>query len=306
MSWYLVGIFLASSLQLATPLLLAAIGEVVSERAGVLNISLEGLMLIGAFASTFGAWQTGNPMLGLLFAIVAVLPVAALQAALSVTLGANQIVTGLGMNILALGGTTLAYREIFGTSWREIVPGFDVWTPPLLGHAPVIGTILSQPWLFYFALAVSLATAVVLQCTGFGLALRATGDAPEALDKAGRSIALVRYAGVLFAGVMAALAGAYIAIGEVHTFAEGMTNGRGYLAIVAVIFGNWSIRGTTVACLVFGAATALQFQLPAIGVPVPVAVLFMLPYVLALLAVGGLVGRQTPPRALTLPFRRVR
>ncbi len=306
MSWDLVAVFLASSLRLATPLLLAAIGEVVSERGGVLNISLEGLMLIGAFASAFGAWWTGSPMLGLLFATIAVLPFALLQAALSVTLGANQIVTGLGINILALGGTTLAYREIFGTSWRQIVPGFGVCAPPWLDRIPVVGSLLTQPWLFYLALALAVAAAAILHRTGFGLAIRATGDAPEALDKAGRSIALVRYCVIIFAGVMAALAGAYIAIADVHTFAEGMTNGRGYLAIVAVIFGNWRVRGAAVACLVFGAATALQFQLPALGAPVPVALLVMLPYLLALLAVSGLVGRQTPPRALTLPFRRAR
>src|SRR5271168_921329 len=131
MTWELFAVFVGSSIRLATPLLLAGIGELVSERAGVLNMSLEGMMLTGAFAAAVGAWATGNPLIGL--GVVAVLPVAALQAFLSVTLRANQIVTGIGINILMLGATTLAYREIFGARSREQIPGLSKWSPPLLG-----------------------------------------------------------------------------------------------------------------------------------------------------------------------------
>jgi Branched-chain amino acid transport system / permease component len=150
MTWELFAVFIGSSIRLATPLLLAGIGELVSERAGVLNMSLEGMMLTGAFAGAVGAWATGNPLIGLVIAVVAVAPVAAAQAFLSVTLRANQIVTGIGINILMLGATTLAYREIFGSRSREQIPGLAKWKPPLLGDIPVFGeAVFQQVWLFY-------------------------------------------------------------------------------------------------------------------------------------------------------------
>src|SRR5579862_6134239 len=154
MSWELFAVFVGSSIRLAIPLLLAGIGELVSERAGVLNMSIEGMMLTAAFGAAVGAWATGNPLIGLCIGIVAVMPVAALQAVLSNTLRANQIVTGIGINILVLGATTLAYREIFGARSSQLVEGFATWTPPGLGQIPVIGKpIFEQVWIFYLAVA---------------------------------------------------------------------------------------------------------------------------------------------------------
>jgi simple sugar transport system permease protein len=147
-------------------------------------------------------------------------------------------------------------------------------------------------------------TALVLHYTSIGLAIHAAGAEPKAVDKSGLSVTRIRYGCVLFAGFMASLAGAFLSIGDIHTFTEGMTRGAGYLAIASVIFGKWRVGGTVLACLLFGAATALQFQLPALGVDVPNALLIMLPYLLALLAVGGLVGRQMAPATLGEPFRR--
>src|SRR6201996_9752499 len=155
MSWELFAVFIASSIRLATPLLLAGIGEMVSERAGVLNMSIEGMMLTSAFAAAVGAWATGNPLIGLMIGIIAVMPVALLQAVLSNTLRANQIVSGIGINILVLGATTLAYREIFGARSREQIPGLAKWTPPLLGDIPVLGeAVFQQVWLFYLGVAI--------------------------------------------------------------------------------------------------------------------------------------------------------
>lgn len=306
MKWQLFAVFLGSSLRLAVPLILGATGEVVSEMAGVLNMSLEGMMLTGAFAGALGSWATGDPLLGLLAGIVAVLPVALLQAFLSNTLRANQVVTGLGINILALGGTTLAYREIFGGRSRDLIPGFAEWKPPLLGDIPVFGTaVFQQVWMLYLAFALVLVTVLVIRYTAIGLAVRAAGADPRSVDRAGLSVVAIRYGAVLFAGFMSALAGTYLSIGDIHTFTEGMTNGAGYLAIAAVIFGNWRIGRAVGACLLFGAATALQFQLPDMGVNLPTALLIMMPYLLALIAVAGLVGRQTAPAALTVPYRRV-
>jgi simple sugar transport system permease protein len=158
--------------------------------------------------------------------------------------------------------------------------------------------------MFYLAIPLVIATALVLRYTALGLAIRAAGADPQAVDQAGISVAAIRFAVVLFAGLMAALAGSYLSIGEIHTFTEGMTNGIGYLAIAAVIFGNWRLWRTVGACLLFGIATALQFHLPEMGIQLPVALLVMMPYLLAFLAVAGLVGRQTPPLALTVPYAR--
>jgi simple sugar transport system permease protein len=263
------------------------------------------MMLTGAFAGAVGAWATGSPAIGLVCGVLAVLPVALLQAWLTIGLRANQIVSGIGINILALGATTLAYREIFGSRSRAAIPGFDAWSPPLLGQIPVFGDALfRQVWLVYLALAIVLIVAWAMRHTALGLAIHASGSEPKAVDKSGLSVTAVRCGAVLFTGVMAGLAGCFLSIGDIHTFTEGMTNGAGYLAIVAVIFGNWRVGRMVVACLLFGAATALQFQLPALGIQVPNALLIMMPYLLALLAVGGLVGRQTAPARLTQPYVR--
>lgn len=305
MSIEMAAVFVGSSIRLATPLLLAATGELVSERAGVLNMSVEGMMLTGAFAGAMGSWATGSPTMGLLIGVLAVLPVALLQAVLSITLRANQIVTGIGINILVLGATTLAYREIFGGRSRATIPGLDKWAPPGLGQLPVFGEqVFEQAWLLYLGLVAVAAIAWFMRYTAWGLAVHAVGAAPRAVDKSGLSVTAVRYGAVMLTGVMSALAGCFLSIGDIHTFTEGMTNGAGYLAIAAVIFGNWRIGRTLGACLLFGAATAMQFQLPALGINIPNALLIMLPYLLALLAVGGLVGRQTAPAFLTQAYVR--
>ncbi|HEV7574844.1 MAG TPA: ABC transporter permease [Caldimonas sp.] len=301
----MMGVFIGSSVRLGLPLLIAATGELVSERAGVLNMSVEGMMLTGAFAGAMGSLATGSPLLGLAIGIVAVVPVALLQAFLSITLRANQIVTGIGINVLVLGATTTAYRAILGHASRTQIPGLGKWAPPWLGDIAVFGeAVFRQTWLLYAALVVIGIVAWVMRYTAIGLAVHSAGSEPRAVDKSGISVTRVRYGAVLFTGVMSALAGCYLSIGDIHTFTEGMTNGAGYLALAAVIFGNWKIGRTVLACLFFGAATALQFQLPAMGVDVPNALLIMLPYLLALVAVGGLVGRQTAPSYLTQPYLR--
>lgn len=301
----MLAVFVGSSLRLAMPLILAATGELVSERAGVLNMSVEGMMLAAAFGGAIGAWATGSPLAGLAIGVLAAMPVALLQAWLSVTLRANQIVTGIGINILVLGATTVAYREILGRHSRTEIPGLSRWAPPWLGDLPVVGdAIFRQTWLLYAGLVVVVMVGWALRSTAVGLAVRAAGAEPRAVDKSGWSVTAIRYGAVMTTGVMAALAGCFLSIGDIHTFTEGMTSGAGYLALAAVIFGNWRIGRTLCACLLFGAATALQFQLPAMGVQVPTALLIMMPYLLALIAVGGLMGRQTAPAHLTRAYVR--
>ena len=303
MSPELAAVFVGSSVRLAAPLLLAATGELVSERAGVLNMSVEGMMLTGAFAGAVGSFATGSPLAGLAFGVLCVLPVAWRQAFLSITLRANQIVTGIGINILVLGATTLGYRAIFGSRSRAEIPGLAKWAPPGLADMPYLGEhVFQQSWLLYLAVLLIVGVAWVMRSTALGLAVHAAGTAPQAASNSGLPVTRIRYGAVLFTGFMSALAGCFLSIGDIHTFTEGMTSGAGYLAIAAVIFGNWKLGRTLLACGLFGAATALQFQLPGMGVQVPSALLIMLPYVLALLAVGGLVGRQVAPAALTHPY----
>lgn len=299
----LAAVFIGSSLRLAAPLLLAATGELVSEKAGVLNMSVEGMMLTGAFAGAVGSWATGSPAIGLALGVLCVLPIAWLQAFLSITLRANQIVTGIGINVLVLGATTLGYRALFGSRSRTEIPGLDKWAPPGLADLPYLGEhVFHQTWLLYAALVLVIGVWWMLRSTALGLALHAAGTAPHAAANSGLPVNRIRYGAVLFTGFMSALAGCFLSIGDIHTFTEGMTSGAGYLAIAAVIFGNWKLGRTLFACGLFGAATALQFQLPGMGVEVPSALLIMLPYVLALLAVGGLVGRQVAPAALTQAY----
>lgn len=296
-------VFVGSSIRLAAPLLLAASGELVSERAGVLNMSVEGMMLAGAFAGAAGAYVSGSPLVGLALGVLCVLPIAWLQAFLSITLRANQIVTGIGINILVLGATTLGYRALFGSRSRAEIPGLAAWAPPGLAQIPVFGEqVFRQTWLLYAGLVLVVAIAWVMRATSVGLAVHAAGTAPQAASHSGLRVTRIRYGAVLFTGFMSALAGCFLSIGDIHTFTEGMTSGAGYLAIAAVIFGNWKLGRTLFACGLFGAATALQFQLPGMGLHVPNALLIMLPYLLALLAVGGLVGRQVAPAALTQPY----
>jgi len=300
-----IAILLASSLRLGMPLMLAAMGELVSERAGVLNLSLEAFMLTGAFFAALGSWLTGEPWAGVAVAVLAALPLALLQAWLSVDLRANQLVVGIGFNILALGATTLLYRLIFGALSNEAIPGMSAIDAGALADMPLVGRLLfAQTPLAYLGLALIAVLAFMLARTSLGLAIRAAGENPRAADVAGVNVRAVRYLGVLIAGGMAALGGAFLSVADVHTFTEGMTRGAGYLALAAVIFGAWRPLRTVGACLLFGAAAAMQFQLPLLGINVPTAALLMLPYVLALVAVAGLVGRQEAPLALTLPYRR--
>ena len=300
-----IALFIAAAIRLAIPLALAASGELVSERAGVLNLSLEGMMLLGAFFSILGVHFTGSPTLGIMFGVMTVIPFALFQAFLSVTLRADQLVVGIGFNLVAIGITTLASREIFGALNRESLPGFEKLHIPWLSDLPFFGpAFFNHTVLVYLAIVLVAGIWFVINRTALGLTIRAMGENPQAADQVGLPVYKVRYGAVLFTGAMAGLSGGLLSVGDIHTFTENMTNGIGYLALAAVIFGNWRVWKTLAACLLFGAAAALQFQLPGWGIDVPTAWLLMLPYILALIAVAGLVGKVQQPAALTLPYYR--
>lgn len=257
---------LGSAIGLAVPILLTAVGELISERAGVLNVGLEGMILVGAFAAFWGTWQSGSLVAGVLIGVAAAVLLGVVMAILAVPLAADQIVSGVGINILAFGATTFAFNEIFGG--REQVDVDRIGSLPVPGLEQLGGVgeaLFNQDPITYVAFLSVPAAWYLLYRTKWGLAVRGAGEFPAAVDAAGVSVARVRWFAVLTAAACAGLAGAYLSIVEVGIFRQEMSAGRGFLALAAVIFGRWHPSGVLGACLLFGAADALQLRLQAEG-----------------------------------------
>ncbi len=292
-------LFAAAALRISVPYALAAMGASLSERGGVICIALEGLMLNGAFAYVAAAHATGNPWIGLLAAAGAGLVTASLHALVTVHFKADQITSGLGINLFAAGLTRFLLQRMFDSSSNSprVVGLPDVPLGPLL-EIPGIGPLLGSP-LVLITLALVPLTAWLMFRTPFGLRLRATGEHPEAVAALGLSVARLRWAGVLGCGVLAALGGAWLA-SEQHSFTDGMTGGRGYIALAAMIVGKWHPIGAAAACLLFGLAEAAQISLQGSGFPSEI--LQALPYAITMLALAGFIGRAVAPRALGRPF----
>jgi ABC-type uncharacterized transport system permease subunit len=295
----------AAMFRFATPLAFAAMGGIFSERSGVVNIGLEGMMLAGAFFGILGADKLGSWALGLLCAAVAGALFALVHAFFAIHLRADQIIGGTAVNFLALGITGYLFVDIYGGGG----------TPPNISEIPNVHLAFLEDWYFvgpvlgqlnlmiWLAFVTIVATWVVLFKTPVGLRIRAVGEHPRAAEAVGISVYATRYAAVTFSGVLAALGGAYLSIGFVNSFNQNMTVGRGFIALAAVIFGNWRPWGAAAAVLLFGFSTALALRLPAYSESA--AVLFQaLPYVLTLIAVAGLIGRSTPPRAIGLSYEK--
>ncbi|MGW0020056.1 ABC transporter permease [Rhodococcus sp. NPDC003382] len=295
---------LTGGVAFAIPLLLAATGESISERAGVLNLSMEGMMLTGAFAGVLASVSTGSAVLGAVAGVVAGLIFGFAQALLSVRLRADQIVVGVAANALALGLTTFGARVLPDAGKGQNVPAFADVRIPVLSDLPIIGpAVFGQTLLGYFCLAVIAALAVIFsRRTMPGIRIDAVGEDATSAGWTGLAVNRIRVAGVLIASAAGGLAGAHLALSEVRSFSENMTAGMGYLAVVAVIAGRWKVSGILWAALFFGVARAMQFALPAIGVNIPYAVLVMLPYLIAIVAVSGFVGGRKAPSCLTVPY----
>jgi ABC-type uncharacterized transport system permease subunit len=289
-----VTVILDSASRLAGPLVFVALGELIAERAGALNISVEGMMLASAFGAAVGADVTNSPLGGIGLGIAVGVAVAAVQANLSHRLTVNQFVVGLAINILVLGltGYLLQTYEFFPQDFDKIrIPG--------LAAIPIIGKGLFRQSLPFFLLYVLIpALAWLLWRTRWGLEVRACGENPEAADVTGVPVNRRRRQAIYLCGLMAGLGGGYLSIGIVGSFSPNMTAGRGYLAIAAVIFGAWSMRGAIVGCILFGAADALRLSLPALGYKLNSQLLIAAPYLLALVAVIFFVRRNRQPAAL--------
>lgn len=292
--------FLEALVRTATPLLLAAVGETIAERAGVINLGLEGCMIAGAYAAFLAS---GGPMLaGYGSAAIAGASVAGLLVLLSVVLRRDQIIVGTALTMLALGVTGTLFRARGDAS--ALAAGTDpVVAIPLLADIPIVGTALfAQPAVTYVAFLGVPAAWWWLRRTQAGVALRAVGEAPEAARTAGIRVALVQSAAVLFAGALGGIAGGALVLAQAGSFAENMTAGRGFLAIAIVALGRWRVPGAAVASFVFGGAMALQYVVQALDWRVRYELVLMIPYVLTLVALGAF-GRGSAPAALARPAR---
>lgn len=297
---------IGTTIRLAVPLTFAAIGGVFSERSGVLNIGLEGMMLGGALGAAIAAFWSGSAWIGLLGGMAAGGVLGLLLAVLSVSFGADQTVAGIAVNLLAIGTTTFISRQAFPEgSQTARVTGFSSFPLPGLANLPGIGEALfRQDVLTYLLLLLIPLSWYVLFRTPWGLSVRAVGENPRASDVAGVSVARIRYVCVLLSGALAGMGGAYLVLSQVYVFTEEMSAGRGFIALAAVILGRWHPIGILLACLFFGLCDALQLRLQFSYPQIPYQIFVTLPYLASLIALVGLVGRVRAPAASGKPYYR--
>jgi simple sugar transport system permease protein len=295
----------AAMLRYATPLLFAALGGVMSERSGVINIGLEGMMLMGAFFGILGADITGSWLLGLIIGMASGVLLALVHAVFAVTLRADQIVSGFSMNLLALGITGFFYIDHYGTQGTpDNVPRAPDVKLPGIKDIPFVGDVIGQMnILIWLGLLTVLLLWVLLFRTPAGLRIRSVGENPLAAETAGLSPVRIRYRAVAASGALAAAGGAYLSIGFVGSFTENMTAGRGFIGLAVMICGRWLPQGALVFALLFGFFTALAQRLPVFS-PSAATLFQALPYVVTLIAVAGVVGRSIPPAADGRPLDR--
>jgi simple sugar transport system permease protein len=291
--------FLEATVRTATPLAFAALGETVSQRAGVINIGLEGVILSGAFGALLGA-STGSVGAGFAAAVLAGVVMAAIFAVFAVSLRADQIITGTAVNLLALGATGALYRALYGAGGAALsIPTTGPVVIPGLAGVPLIGRpLFAQPIPTYLVYALVPVVWWWLYRTHGGLALRAVGEQPEAATVAGIMPRRIQWLAVIFGGALGGMSGGVLVLAQAGTFAEGMSAGRGFVAIAIVVLGRWHPLGAVFAALLFGGASALQFLFQAMGWDVSYHLFLALPYVLTLVALAGGAGRVAAPAAL--------
>lgn len=289
-----------NALTFAVFLAFGATGEWVAERSGTLNISIEAMFLGGAFAAAMGMDRTGNELAAVAFAVVASVAVAAVQANMSHRLVANQFVVGLTLNILVLGLTSFLASELDPTTSRV-----DSQRIPLLADIPLVGEALfDRTWMFYLIYLVVPVCWWIVFRTRWGLELRATGENPQSADVSGIDVNKRRRQGIYVAGITSGMGGAYLVLGAVGQFEDSIVGGRGFIALIAVIFGGWTLRGTLAGCLLFGAVLSFRLSLPALGYELNGDLLSALPFVVTIVAMSVFASRVRPPAALAQPFIR--
>ena len=298
----LVGI-LASGIRLATPYLYAAIGETFGQRSGVLNLGVEGQMLLGAIAAFYVAFTTGNLWAGMLAAVIIGAVMGLAMAFVTINLQAEQGISGIGFYLFGLGMSDLLFQKLLGTV--ETVSGFSPVNIPVLSGIPVLGEIFfRQNILVYGAFALVPIAWFVLNKTTLGLKIRAVGENPEAADSLGVSVSRVRYFTIILGGILSGVAGASLSIALLNVFQQNMTSGLGFIAVALVYFGGWRPWGVLLGALLFSIVNSLQLWVQVLGIPIPSDFAVMMPYVLTILALVVTVQRVRSPSALTKPFER--
>lgn len=297
---------LRTSLRLAIPIAFAAMGGVISERSGIYNIGLEGMMLSGAFGGALGGFLTGSAIGGVLFGIGLGMLGAAVLGILAIRLGINQIVCGIAINLVAIGLTAFLARLVFGlNATTQSLPGFTAIPIPLLSDIPILGPVFfNQDPLIYLLYLLAPALYWLLYRSTFGLDIRATGENPAAADSAGVPVFQIRMLAVLMSGALAGLGGAYIVVSQVFVFTEHMSAGKGFIALAAIILGRWDPIGALLASWFFGFCEAVQLRLQFANPNVPYQVFTALPYIASILALIGVYGRFKPPASVGIPYRR--
>jgi ABC-type uncharacterized transport system permease subunit len=298
----LVGI-LASGIRLATPYLYAAIGETFSQRSGVLNLGVDGQMLLGAFAAFYVVIKTGNLWLGILAAMIVGALMGLAMAFVTVNLHAEQGISGIGFYLFGLGLSDLLFQKLLGTV--ETVKGFPKLNFPFLSDIPVVGEIFfRQNILVYIAFALVPVAWFILNKTTLGLKIRAVGENPEAADSLGVSISRIRYFTIILGGTLSGVAGASMSIALLNVFQQNMTSGLGFIAVALVYFGAWRPWGVLGGALLFSLVNSLQLWIQVLGIPIPSDIAVMMPYILTILVLVATVSRVRAPSALTKPFER--
>ncbi len=311
-----------ATLRMSAPLIFAAIGGLFSERSGIVDIGLEGKILIGAFAAATISYYTGSPWLGLIAAIVASILFALLHGFACISNQGNQVISGVAINILAIGLTSLFGVALFKQGGSTPHLGYEarfnsieLIPKSVLDHIPVIGKLFddllnNHTIMVYIALLLIPFTSFVMYKTRFGLRLRAVGESPKAVDTAGISVTLLRYKAVICTGVFCGFSGAYLSIAQGASFVNQMSAGKGFLALAALIFGKWRPYTTLLACFLFAFTDALQARLQGVAIPgigvIPVQFIQMLPYILTVLLLAGIVGKAVAPKAIGKPYLKER
>lgn len=306
MDWeiFLTTLF-ASTIRLAIPILLATLGEIFSQRSGVLNLGIEGMMLMGALGGFIGAHFTGSLWFGVLSGIIIGGLFGLIHAFFSVTLGVNQMLSGIGLYMLGWGLSSFLFRAIFGLSPVARLEGFSAIHIPILSQIPILGPILFQQNILVYLtfLLVPLFTIILFRTT-IGLKIRAVGHNPMAADTLGISVFRIRYLCVILGGMLAGVGGAYLVLAEIGVFTNQMTAARGWIAVALVIFSKWLPSWAMAGALLFGLANAMQLRFQALGVAFPYQFLLMLPYILTIIALIISYRRAERPAALTRHYKR--
>ncbi len=306
----LVLAIIASALRLSTPLIFSALGGVFSERSGVVNIALEGIMIMGAFFAIYAMEFTTNPWIAVVVAMIVGVFTSLLLALLAINFKADQVISGVAINLLAVSLTAFLLEMVWHRSGQTDSVANALTTNPkslaFLEKMPVLGTLFAGLTPFvYLALILTGVSYYVIYKTSLGLRIRAVGEHPKAADTVGINVYKIRYLCVMISGALAGLSGASLSLGTVSLFREGMTSGKGFIALAAMIFGKWHPLGALAACLFFGLAEAIQIQASSFGLGwIPSEFLQMLPYLATVLALAGVVGRAVAPAASGQPYEK--